>query len=40
MADLAMGDGSPRHDPVLLAVAFKEAFSSVSQKWGGSAAWQ
>jgi uncharacterized cofD-like protein len=35
MADLAMGDGSPCHDPVLLAGAFKEAFNQ-----GGSAVWQ
>jgi uncharacterized cofD-like protein len=39
-ADLAMGDGSPRHDPVLLAQAFKDTFGSDVTKWGGSAAWQ
>jgi len=39
-ADLAMGDGSPRHDPVLLARAFAEMFDSNIKDSGGSAAWQ
>jgi hypothetical protein len=38
-ADLAMGDGSPRHDPVLLARAFNQMFA-VSSQMGGSAVWQ
>jgi uncharacterized cofD-like protein len=39
-ADLAMGDGSPCHDPVLLAQAFKDTFDSDIATMGGSAAWQ
>jgi uncharacterized cofD-like protein len=39
-ADLAMGDGSPRHDPVLLARAFAKMFGSDIKDSGGSAAWQ
>jgi uncharacterized cofD-like protein len=39
-ADLAMGDGSPRHDPVLLARAFATMFGSDIKDRGGSAAWQ
>ena len=39
-ADLAMGDGSPCHDPVLLAQAFKDTFDSDIATTGGSAAWQ
>jgi uncharacterized cofD-like protein len=39
-ADLAMGDGSPRHDPVLLARAFATMFDSDIKDSGGSAAWQ
>jgi uncharacterized cofD-like protein len=37
-ADLAMGDGSPRHDPALLARAFAETFAQSGQ--GGNAAWR